>query len=423
MHDFTPLVNYLAHSALVLTVLGVAAWLGDRLLRRVGPAAQHRVWVAALLAGVVLPLVPAGWLAELGSSGSSAGGDTATVTYDTIATAAERWTVSPWMMWTLAGAYGLIVLFALTRLIWRLGKTRAMARRTTEFVPNARAARLLFDSGVATVKVRCSVETCGPVVLGPRALLIVPDCFFDAPEDDVAAALAHECAHIARRDFAKNLFYEFVAAFISYHPVSWWMRRRIAETRELICDEMAAGVSGDRAEYAASLLRLAQSMAVPAMPAGYAIGVFDGNILETRIMQLTMDLPKVSRLRKVAIVVVAACALLGGAFAAAAVPFDVTPQEKVYKVGGDVKPPVLIHSVDAEFTKKAKDAKYQGVSVVSCVVGTDGIPRQVHTTRKLGMGLDEKAIDAVRQYRFEPGTLNGKPVAVAIAIEVNFRLY
>jgi periplasmic protein TonB len=88
-----------------------------------------------------------------------------------------------------------------------------------------------------------------------------------------------------------------------------------------------------------------------------------------------------------------------------------------------VTPPVLVHSVDAEFTKKAKDAKYQGVSVVSCVVDADGMPRHVHTIRKLGMGLDEKALEAVRQYKFKPSTLHGKPVAVQITIEVNFHIY
>ncbi len=97
--------------------------------------------------------------------------------------------------------------------------------------------------------------------------------------------------------------------------------------------------------------------------------------------------------------------------------------EKIYHVGDGVTPPVLTHSVDAEFTKRAKQAKYQGVAVVACVVDTDGMPREVHTIRKLDMGLDEKALEAVRQYRFKPGLLEGKPVPVAIQIEVNFRLY
>ena len=139
-----------------------------------------------------------------------------------------------------------------------------------------------------------------------------------------------------------------------------------------------------------------------------------------------------SRTRKLAMTAVATGALLAGVLSAAALPFDVMPQKsvaaqaeqaKVYKVGGDVTPPVLTHSVDAEYSKKAKDAHYQGVSVVSCVVGMDGLPRHVRTMRGVGMGLDEKAIEAVRQYRFEPALLHGRPVAVAITIEVNFRFY
>jgi len=282
------------------------------------------------------------------------------------------------------------------------------------------------------------------VALISAAMLLVPEGFFAAEgmgrecQEDASAALAHECAHIARRDYAKHLLYECVAAAVAYHPASWRIRRRIAETRELVCDEMAAGAMGDRPEYAASLLRLATAMAVPAARPFYAsetqaIGVFDAGILEERVMRLTMDLPKVTRARKVAMAVMATCALLGGAATATALSFDVTPQdgatanapvhEKVYKIGGDVTPPVLTHSVDAEFTKKAKDAKYQGVSVVSLVVDSHGMPRHVHTIRKLGMGLDEKAVEAVKQYKFKPAMKGGSPVPVMMSIEVNFRLY
>ena len=85
---------------------------------------------------------------------------------------------------------------------------------------------------------------------------------------------------------------------LTYHPAYWLMRRRIAETREMICDELAAATGCGRAEYAASLLRLARAMATPAARTNQAIGVFDGNTLEERIMRLTMDMPKVSRTQK-----------------------------------------------------------------------------------------------------------------------------
>ena len=433
------LLHYLAHSAVTLAVLGGVAWVGDRLLRRVGPEAQHRMWVGTLLAGVVVPLLPVGVWTRLAPADSSAALGTATVTYHAIATAAARWAVSPLLCSVLAGLYLLTVLFCMARLLWRWRRAAAMARRSVAF-PFDPADRMLVERaarrlGIAAPEVRCSLETQGPVVVGARrAMLLTPAAFFaDMNAEDIAAALAHECAHIARRDFTKNLIYELVAAVVAYHPACWLMRRRIAETRELICDEMAAGAMGGRPEYAASLLRLATALAAPGWRGTPAIGVFDGDILEERIMRLTMDLPKISKMQRFGMVALTACALLGGAATAAALSFDVTPQdggaaanapaEKVYKIGGDVSAPVLVHSVDAQFTEKAKRAKYEGVSVVSCVVDSQGMPQRVHTVRKLGMGLDEKAIEAVRQYRFKPAMLNGKPVAVAISIEVNFHLY
>jgi TonB family protein len=395
------------------------------------------MWVGALLAGVMLPLLPSGMLSRFGSADAGLASGTATVTSHAIVTAVDRWTLSPLLCSALVMLYLLTVLFGVTRLLWRCWRTAAMARRSAMFPLDA-ADRMLVEGaarrfGIAPPEVRCSHETRGPVMVGvKRAMLLAPKVFFAAGNaEDIAAALTHECAHIARRDFAKNLVYEVVAAMVAYHPACWLMRRRIAETRELVCDDMAAGALGGRPDYAASLLRLATTLAGPGWRATPAIGVFDGDILEERIMRLTMDMPKVSRMQRVAMVALASCALLGGAATAAALSFDVMPQDsaaaptqmKVYKIGDGVTPPVLTHSVDAEFTQKAKLAKHEGVSVVSCVVDSDGMPQRVHTIRKLGMGLDEKAIEAVRQYRFKPGMLNGKPVAVAITIEVNFHIY
>jgi TonB family protein len=95
----------------------------------------------------------------------------------------------------------------------------------------------------------------------------------------------------------------------------------------------------------------------------------------------------------------------------------------LYHVGGGVSPPVVIYSVDAEFSDEARRAKYQGVSIVSLIVDTQGRPQNVRVVRKLGMGLDEKAVEAVRQYRFKPSVYQGHPVPVEVTIEVNFRIY
>lgn len=96
----------------------------------------------------------------------------------------------------------------------------------------------------------------------------------------------------------------------------------------------------------------------------------------------------------------------------------------LYQIGGRVSAPSVIHSVEAEFSDEARRAKYQGVCIISLIVDRQGNPQNIHVTRSLGMGLDEKAIEAIRQYKFKPAMQDGKnPVPVMISIEVDFRLY
>jgi periplasmic protein TonB len=95
----------------------------------------------------------------------------------------------------------------------------------------------------------------------------------------------------------------------------------------------------------------------------------------------------------------------------------------LYHVGGGVAAPQLIFAPDPEFSDEARRAKYQGVCVVSLIVDAQGNPQRVQVVRHLGMGLDEKAVEAVRQYKFKPATLQGKAVPVEVNIEVNFRIY
>lgn len=95
----------------------------------------------------------------------------------------------------------------------------------------------------------------------------------------------------------------------------------------------------------------------------------------------------------------------------------------VYRVGGGVSAPHAIYDPDPEYSEEARKAKYQGTVLLWVVVGADGRPRDIHVQRALGMGLDEKAIEAVRKWTFEPAMKDGHPVAVQVNIEVSFRLY
>ncbi len=95
----------------------------------------------------------------------------------------------------------------------------------------------------------------------------------------------------------------------------------------------------------------------------------------------------------------------------------------VFRVGGGVSAPRALETPDPEYSEEARKAKYQGTVVLWLIVGPDGKPHDIKVSRPLGMGLDQKAIDAVRNWRFQPAMKDGRPVAVQINVEVNFRLY
>jgi len=94
-----------------------------------------------------------------------------------------------------------------------------------------------------------------------------------------------------------------------------------------------------------------------------------------------------------------------------------------FRVGGGVSAPKVIYQPDPEYSEEARKAKFSGTCVLWLVVGPDGKPRDIRVSRTLGLGLDEKAIEAVKSWRFEPAMKDGKPVSVMINVEVSFRLY
>src|ERR1700722_125293 len=95
----------------------------------------------------------------------------------------------------------------------------------------------------------------------------------------------------------------------------------------------------------------------------------------------------------------------------------------IFHVGGGVSPPRQIYAPEPEFSEEARKAKYQGVCTLGLIVGTDGRPSNIRVLSSLGMGLDEKAMEAVKNWKFEPAMKDGHPVRVEIAVEVDFHLY
>lgn len=95
----------------------------------------------------------------------------------------------------------------------------------------------------------------------------------------------------------------------------------------------------------------------------------------------------------------------------------------VYKVGGGISAPTAISAPDPDYTEEARRAKKQGTCELYLIVDSGGHPRDIKVIRGLGFGLDAKAVEAVRQWRFQPALKDGRPVDVQISIQVDFHLY
>jgi len=95
----------------------------------------------------------------------------------------------------------------------------------------------------------------------------------------------------------------------------------------------------------------------------------------------------------------------------------------LYRVGGGVSAPRALFAPDPEYSEEARKAKYQGTVILYLIVAADGRPRDIRIVRSLGLGLDEKAMEAVKTWKFEPAMKDGHPVSVQINVEVSFRLY
>ena len=625
------LLTYALNALWQLPLLFAAAWLASRLSRRAGPAFHHVLWTTTLFAEILLPALSATpaallntaqtWLAHLRHP-ALAPSATVTITMGDVHPA-TGFQLPPTLLIAAAILYLAALIFFAIRLAIGLHKTATLRRRAQPLTLSGHALqsaqRYAQLFAVPNARIAASAEIPSPITLGIRhPTLLLPTHFNALLPEDLDAALAHEFAHLHRRDFAKNLAYELLSLPIAFHPILWLTRRRMAETRELLCDHLAANAVAGPHRYARSLLRLATQFSQgPQAPTPHAIGIFDAHPFkhfERRIMNLThrpLQLRGAARLLPTTL----AIALIGAACTSAlafrqqvAAPQSTTPPAstqiastqtataqpltlaiprsgdpaKSYKieipdgsgqasalppgsytlkilsppsatinqdqpasavrispgviaghrntfvapiypedakkahlsgtvvlraiidkdgsikalniisstnpmfndsaleavhhwtykpyllngeptavdttitvnyalnaspqpdpspqpepsprpiatatpnsvlhVGGNITPPVVIHQGEPEYSQQAKDAKLSGTVRVYLQVDTHGRTSHIRVVKGIGMGLDEKAVEAVSRYQFKPATLRGKPVPVDLYIDVNFQM-
>lgn len=435
-------VGYLVNSLWMVPLIFAAAWMASVVMRRSGAQAVHRVWVVALWMEALLPAVrirlDEAWRAVLalwhwGESGGD-GDVRITVAANAAGTHGGVHLPSPLLL-TVVVAYACSILYFAARLAWGLWKTYAMEREAKAMESGGViAARWEWHKRNAEVKdaaLLVSAKTRGPATLGVRrGVLVVPQGFFEAiAESELDTVMAHECAHMRRRDFAKNVLYSMVALPVAYHPLLWLTFSRLTESREMVCDAIAAEMIAGRESYARSLLQLA-SLFVEGERAEtfHAIGIFDANSLERRVMNLIGRKQKTGWALRGAML--AACVAIGAATCASALALrmDVSAEKtekkdapRVVKVDPGVIAGQAIEQKKPVYPAEAKEKHIEGAVVMKAIISKEGAVENLQVLNG-PKELLAASLDAVKEWRYKPYVLNGEPTEVETTITVTYNL-
>jgi TonB family protein len=431
----TLIARFLVNSLWQVGVLFLVAVPVSYLLKRCRPSIQEIFWTVVLLLSTGLPLlslsISAGWVRQPPIFSTlvvpSAERLSSVAFGEGVPTPAE----TPGIGAGLAMAYLVLLGLALAAFLHSVWAMSALRRSSAGPLRRGNTCELLRNCSrefsLSPPQLFLSNRIRTPVTMGHRRpLVLLPGNLAGGDSASVlTAVLSHELAHIARGDFLRNLVLELVTIPLQFHPAVWYLRKQVRRYRELAADELVTERIMSRSNYARSLLSAAETgLGRIEMRGNLAVGCHN---LEERIRCLIKPRRKASR-RFQALLLVTGCLLVAAPAAAATVlqgsQASSPAAEEPHQPGQPgLTHPVLVEQTIPGYTQEAKDAGINGDMILTCVIGTDGRARECQVDQDIGYGLADSAIQEIEQnWRFEPGTLDGKPVDVQATIEVQFRL-
>jgi len=240
----------------------------------------------------------------------------------------KQFTIAPKFQSWVVGIWGVFVLFRLVRFSAAIHRIHRLRRDASVLSPAqvGVASQILgADYSVALLQ-STAIDDPATVGVFHPAILLPSKVLPELGQQELSAVLAHECGHIRRRDFPVHILCGLISLPLTWHPGIGYLTSKISQTRELACDDYAAACLGKRRSYANTLLRLASlCLHVPRCSAA-ALGIFDGDNLETRIMMLTKKTLSLSRTGVVGLALATSIAFGGGAVIAHAMSLQTSSE-------------------------------------------------------------------------------------------------
>jgi TonB family protein len=435
------LSNVVSYAVQVSVVLAVGL-LTPRLLRLRSPGVSMRYWQLLLLAVLALPLVQP-WRAPTPG--------TVTVEAVGLAMAHSVAEAIPSRLPLPAGSWMLVVLgsVAAVRLLWLAFGLRALRRLRAGARPDHRLSGAVdaLEAQLGTeASVLLSPQVRLPITFGwRRPTVLLPERVARLPKSQQVGVLCHELLHVRRRDWVSVLLEQAIRAVLWFHPAVWVLLERIALSREQVIDADVVRITGARRPYLDALWTMARSVDDSAPKP--ALTLLNRSDLFHRVALLAEEI-NMSKYRVAATaVVVVACVAVAGAAVATTFPFvksaamvsmsvssgeetsstkasdeESDPTTFRFDPDGDVTEPKVIHKVNPTYPEEARKARLTGVVVCETVITAAGEISDVKILRTADEVFNQPTIDALKQWKFEPATLEGEPVDVIYILTIKYRL-
>ena len=337
-------LNYVVNAAWQIAAIATVAALASLLLRN-GPARyRHVLWILALLLCVVVPLFSATHTTPVEKSAFTSAQPQAPAVSAPLMPEPDlslphltkrRTRVvnsTSFTAMSLTFAYALFLAWRVIRLLrfWRrkdrLKSSTDFAALSSEAEEVARRCRAIL--GIRKVEVVQSSSARMPYTIGARRpLIVLPSPFCAASEEHLLSALGHEMAHVARRDYLTNLLCELALLPISFHPLSFVIKKQIDRARELACDELVSNRLLPPKLYARSLV-WAADVSNEARSQALLLSMFDARSLEERVMRLTSNRKMLSRSMAKAVTSMSLCALCAAAIVLSLFSFELKTEAR-----------------------------------------------------------------------------------------------